>query len=102
MEKYNNWLASENDRKVFFDALLNPPAPNHKLKDAMKKTCRIQEEEINAVHLLQIIARPPGLSTHNTKPWKGRDKSGHAGLFFERCDSSCASERPLLRAFSAW
>lgn len=37
MEKHNNWLASENDRKVFFDALLNPPAPNDKLKDAMKK-----------------------------------------------------------------
>lgn len=37
MEKHNNWLASENDRKVFFDALLNPPAPNEKLKAAMKK-----------------------------------------------------------------
>jgi uncharacterized protein (DUF1778 family) len=37
MERHNNWLASENDRKIFFDALLNPPAPNDKLKAAMKK-----------------------------------------------------------------
>ena len=37
MEKHNNWLASENDRKIFFDALLNPPAPNARLKAAMKK-----------------------------------------------------------------
>ena len=37
MEKHNNWLSSENDRKIFFDALLNPPAPNERLKAAMKK-----------------------------------------------------------------
>ena len=37
MEKHNNWLSSENDRKVFFNALVNPPAPNDKLKQAMKK-----------------------------------------------------------------
>ena len=37
MEKHNNWLSSEEDRKIFFDALLNPPAPNEKLKRAMKK-----------------------------------------------------------------
>jgi uncharacterized protein (DUF1778 family) len=37
MEKHNNWLSSEHDRKVFFDALLNPPKPNKKLRDAMKK-----------------------------------------------------------------
>lgn len=37
MEKHNNWLASENDRKLFFNALVNPPAPNDKLKQAMKK-----------------------------------------------------------------
>jgi len=37
MERHNKWLVSENDRKVFFDALLNPPAPNNKLKAAMKK-----------------------------------------------------------------
>jgi len=45
MEKYNNWLASENDRKVFFDALLNPPAPNHKLKDAMKKHAEFKKKK---------------------------------------------------------
>jgi len=37
MDKHNNWLTSENDRKVFFNALINPPAPNAKLKAAMKK-----------------------------------------------------------------
>jgi uncharacterized protein (DUF1778 family) len=37
MEKHNNWLSSENDRKIFFNALLNPPAPNAKLKKAMQK-----------------------------------------------------------------
>ena len=37
MERHNKWLVSENDRKIFFDALLNPPAPNDKLKAAMKR-----------------------------------------------------------------
>ena len=37
IERHNNWLASENDRKVFFDALLNPPAPKERLKAAMKR-----------------------------------------------------------------
>lgn len=37
MEKHNKWLASENDRKIFFEALMNPPAPNARLKAAMHK-----------------------------------------------------------------
>ena len=37
MERHNNWLTSERDRKIFFDALLNPPAPNERLKVAMKR-----------------------------------------------------------------
>ena len=37
MEKHNNWLSSEHDRKTFFNALINPPAPNARLKQAMKK-----------------------------------------------------------------
>lgn len=37
IKKHNNWLASEKDRKIFFDALLNPPAPNARLKAAMMK-----------------------------------------------------------------
>lgn len=28
MEKHNNWLSSENDRNVFFNALIIPPASN--------------------------------------------------------------------------
>jgi len=45
MEKHNNWLASENDRNVFFDALLNPPAPNDKLKNAMKKHAEFKRKK---------------------------------------------------------
>lgn len=37
MEKHKTLLASENDRKIFFEALLNPPAPNERLKKAMRK-----------------------------------------------------------------
>ncbi len=37
MEKHNNWLSSEKDREIFFNALINPPEPNEKLKQAMKK-----------------------------------------------------------------
>jgi uncharacterized protein (DUF1778 family) len=36
IENHNNILASNKDRKVFFDALLNPEKPNDKLKSAMK------------------------------------------------------------------
>ncbi|MCD9013956.1 type II toxin-antitoxin system TacA family antitoxin [Parachryseolinea silvisoli] len=37
MEKHNNWLASENDRRLFFETIFNPPPPNAKLKEAMHK-----------------------------------------------------------------
>ncbi len=37
MEKHHNWLSAENDRQVFFHSLVNPPAPNDPLKQAMKK-----------------------------------------------------------------
>jgi uncharacterized protein (DUF1778 family) len=37
MQKHNAWLSSENDRKLFFNALLNPSAPNAKLRQAMKR-----------------------------------------------------------------
>ena len=36
-EERNRILASEKDKKVFFDALLNPPKPNQSLKKAMKR-----------------------------------------------------------------
>lgn len=45
MEKHNNWLASENDRKIFFNALVNPPAPNEKLKQAMKKHSQFKSKK---------------------------------------------------------
>lgn len=40
-----NWLSSENDRKIFFDSLTNPPAPNTKLKHVMRKHGRSKKKE---------------------------------------------------------
>jgi uncharacterized protein (DUF1778 family) len=34
---HNALLASEKDREVFFDAIMNPPKPNKSLKKAVKK-----------------------------------------------------------------
>ena len=36
VEKHNAILATEEDRKVFFDTLVNPPKPNKSLKVAAK------------------------------------------------------------------
>src|SRR5882757_2732608 len=33
IQEYNTILASEKDREIFFDALMNPPGPNQKLRD---------------------------------------------------------------------
>lgn len=32
VEKHNVIIASEKDREIFFDALMNPPKPNEKLR----------------------------------------------------------------------
>jgi uncharacterized protein (DUF1778 family) len=37
VENHNAILASERDRKVFFDAVVNPPKPNKSLKEAAKQ-----------------------------------------------------------------
>jgi uncharacterized protein (DUF1778 family) len=37
VRQHASWLASEQDRKIFFDALVNPPVPNRELKQAAKK-----------------------------------------------------------------
>lgn len=37
IDRHQALLASEQDRKIFFDALLNPPAPNQKLRRAAKR-----------------------------------------------------------------
>ena len=34
IEKHNTILSTERDRKVFFEAILNPPAPSKSLMDA--------------------------------------------------------------------
>jgi uncharacterized protein (DUF1778 family) len=36
VEKHNAILATEKDKKIFFDTLANPPKPNKSLKDAAK------------------------------------------------------------------
>ena len=36
VEKHNAILATEKDRKVFFDSLVNSPKPNKSLKEAAK------------------------------------------------------------------
>jgi uncharacterized protein (DUF1778 family) len=37
VQKHQSILASKRDQKVFFDAILNPPAPGKKLVAAVKK-----------------------------------------------------------------
>ena len=37
MGKRNAWLSTENDRKIFFNALVNPSTPNARLRLAMKR-----------------------------------------------------------------
>ena len=37
VEKHNLILASEKDRKIFFDAIINPPKPNKNLITAAKR-----------------------------------------------------------------
>jgi uncharacterized protein (DUF1778 family) len=36
-EEHKKMLASEKDRRVFFEALMNPPKPNQALKKAFKR-----------------------------------------------------------------
>jgi uncharacterized protein (DUF1778 family) len=36
VEQHNAILATDRDRKLFFDALVNPPKPNKALKEAAK------------------------------------------------------------------
>ncbi len=37
VEENQKILSSEEDRQVFFDALMNPPSPNKNLKEAVKR-----------------------------------------------------------------
>ena len=37
MQNQHTWLSSENDRKTFFNAIVNPPTPNARLSQAMKR-----------------------------------------------------------------
>ncbi len=37
IQEHNTILASEKDREIFFDAIMNPPGPNQKLRDAAER-----------------------------------------------------------------
>jgi uncharacterized protein (DUF1778 family) len=37
IQQHNTILASEKDREIFFDALMNPPGPNQKLCDTAER-----------------------------------------------------------------
>ncbi|OKS84560.1 type II toxin-antitoxin system TacA family antitoxin [Mucilaginibacter polytrichastri] len=37
IQEHNTIIASEKDREIFFNALMNPSGPNQKLKDAAEK-----------------------------------------------------------------
>lgn len=37
VQQHEAVLASARDKKVFFDAVMNPPQPNQRLKDAAKR-----------------------------------------------------------------
>jgi uncharacterized protein (DUF1778 family) len=37
IQEHNTILASEKDRELFFDALMHPPGPNQKLRDAAER-----------------------------------------------------------------
>ena len=37
VQQHEAILASERDKKVFFDAIMNPPVPGQRLKDAAKR-----------------------------------------------------------------
>jgi uncharacterized protein (DUF1778 family) len=37
VQEYNTILASEKDRELFFDALINPQGPNQKLREAAER-----------------------------------------------------------------
>jgi uncharacterized protein (DUF1778 family) len=37
IQEHNTILASEKDCEIFFDAIMNPPGPNQKLRDAAER-----------------------------------------------------------------
>ncbi|CAD5299663.1 conserved hypothetical protein [Imperialibacter sp. EC-SDR9] len=37
VEKHDRIIASSKDKEIFFDALMNPPAPNKALKNALNR-----------------------------------------------------------------
>ena len=37
IKEHDTILASEKDKEIFFDAIMNPPGPNEKLRDAAKR-----------------------------------------------------------------
>jgi uncharacterized protein (DUF1778 family) len=44
VQQHNTIIASEKDREIFFDALMNPKGPNKKLSDAAGRYKNFMEE----------------------------------------------------------
>jgi|APHig6443718053_1056840.scaffolds.fasta_scaffold566087_1 uncharacterized protein (DUF1778 family) len=45
VEKHRIFLATEKDQKIFFHAVMNPPAPNKRLLAAVKKYNKLNEKK---------------------------------------------------------
>ena len=43
VERHNSILASERDRELFFDALMNPGSPNQNLQEAAERYKRLSD-----------------------------------------------------------
>ena len=47
IEKHTQMIASENDQKLFFDAIINPPMPNKNLRKAAKHYNKLVASKLN-------------------------------------------------------
>jgi uncharacterized protein (DUF1778 family) len=45
VERHRSIIASSSDQKVFFDAILNPPAPGKKLSSAAKRYNKLMKQK---------------------------------------------------------
>ena len=48
VQQHEAILASERDKKIFFDAIMNPPQPNQRLRDAAKRYQKFNNQSAEA------------------------------------------------------
>lgn len=48
VQQHEAILASERDKKIFFDAVMNPPQPNQRLKEAAKRYKELNNKSAEA------------------------------------------------------